>query len=147
MSADARTSVPAVGDQQSGSQPQPKNRRMLWILIAIVVLGVALLGYHYDQSLVAKELFAGSLLFAMGLQNSLVSLVSGSVVRTTHLTGTFTDLGIELAQLIQKQKEDTVGLKKRIKLRRQCLSRNPRPPCLPWAIYLLRFQFVGRKMR
>src|ERR1700722_5929751 len=43
MSADARTSVPAVGDQQSGSQPQPKNRRMLWILIAIVVLGVALL--------------------------------------------------------------------------------------------------------
>jgi uncharacterized membrane protein YoaK (UPF0700 family) len=78
---------------------------------------VALLGYRYDQSLVAKEFFAGSLLFAMGLQNSLVSLVSGSVVRTTHLTGTFTDLGIELAQLIQKQKEDVAGLKAKIKLR------------------------------
>ncbi|MFC3560569.1 YoaK family protein [Pedobacter jamesrossensis] len=48
--------------------------------------------------------FAGSLLFAMGMQNALVSVISGSVVRTTHLTGTFTDLGIELAQIrIDKQ--------------------------------------------
>lgn len=38
------------------------------------------------------------LLFAMGLQNALVTRVSDSVVRTTHLTGLFTDLGIELSQ-------------------------------------------------
>jgi len=38
-------------------------------------------------------------LFAMGLQNAMVTKVSQSVVRTTHLTGTFTDLGIELSQL------------------------------------------------
>ena len=36
------------------------------------------------------------LLFAMGLQNALVTSLSNSVVRTTHLTGLFTDLGIEL---------------------------------------------------
>ena len=40
----------------------------------------------------------GSLLFAMGLQNAMVSMISGSLVRTTHLTGMFTDLGIELAE-------------------------------------------------
>jgi uncharacterized membrane protein YoaK (UPF0700 family) len=39
------------------------------------------------------------LLFSMGLQNALVTRVSQSVVRTTHLTGLFTDLGIELSQL------------------------------------------------
>lgn len=39
------------------------------------------------------------LLFSMGLQNSLVTKVSNSVVRTTHLTGIFTDLGIEVSQL------------------------------------------------
>lgn len=39
------------------------------------------------------------LLFAMGLQNSLVTVISNSIVRTTHLTGLFTDLGIELSQL------------------------------------------------
>ena len=83
----------------------------------VILLGVAVWGHKYDNSLVAKEIFAGSLLFAMGLQNSLVSMVSGSVVRTTHLTGTFTDLGIELAQILQKKHEDRPALKSRIKLR------------------------------
>jgi uncharacterized membrane protein YoaK (UPF0700 family) len=35
---------------------------------------------------------------AMGLQNALVSRLSGAVVRTTHLTGVVTDLGIESAR-------------------------------------------------
>jgi uncharacterized membrane protein YoaK (UPF0700 family) len=88
------------------------------IIIEIAILiGVAFGGYKYDHSLVSKELFAGSLLFAMGMQNSLVSMVSGSVVRTTHLTGTFTDLGIELAQVIQKSHSDRPALKSRIRLR------------------------------
>ena len=39
------------------------------------------------------------LLFAMGLQNSYVTKISNAIVRTTHLTGLFTDLGIELSQL------------------------------------------------
>ncbi|CDF78889.1 conserved hypothetical membrane protein (DUF1275) [Formosa agariphila KMM 3901] len=40
------------------------------------------------------------LLFAMGLQNSFVTKISNAVVRTTHLTGLFTDLGIEFSQLL-----------------------------------------------
>ncbi len=36
--------------------------------------------------------------FAMGMQNSLVTRLSGAVVRTTHLTGVVTDLGIEAAR-------------------------------------------------
>jgi uncharacterized membrane protein YoaK (UPF0700 family) len=64
-----------------------------------------------------RQLFAGSLLFAMGLQNALVSLISKSVVRTTHLTGTFTDLGIELAQLKFIPQEGRPQLKARIRLR------------------------------
>ncbi|AKU99324.1 putative transmembrane protein [Labilithrix luteola] len=35
---------------------------------------------------------------AMGMQNSLVTRLSGAVVRTTHLTGVFTDIGIEAAR-------------------------------------------------
>ena len=34
----------------------------------------------------------------MGLQNGLVTRLSGAVVRTTHLTGVVTDLGIEAAR-------------------------------------------------
>ncbi|MDB5023423.1 MAG: hypothetical protein JWP78_1178 [Mucilaginibacter sp.] len=82
-----------------------------------ILLGVAAFGCRYDHSLVAKEIFAGSLLFAMGLQNSLVSIVVGSVARTTHLTGSFTDLGIETGQVLQKNTRDHAALKTRIKLR------------------------------
>jgi uncharacterized membrane protein YoaK (UPF0700 family) len=41
---------------------------------------------------------AAILCAAMGMQNSLVTRLSGAVVRTTHLTGVFTDLGIEGAR-------------------------------------------------
>ncbi|MCR8559599.1 DUF1275 domain-containing protein [Mucilaginibacter sp. BJC16-A38] len=98
-----------------------RNQRFSYVIPILIemsiLLGVSFFGYRYDRSLVAKEIFAGSLLFAMGLQNSLVSLVSGSVVRTTHLTGTFTDLGIELAQVLQKKRDDRPALKSRIVLR------------------------------
>lgn len=51
-------------------------------------------------------IISSALLFAMGLQNALVTRVSQSVVRTTHLTGLFTDLGIELSQqLFHREKE------------------------------------------
>ncbi len=46
-----------------------------------------------------QEYIAYLLLFSMGIQNALVTQISQSVVRTTHLTGLFTDLGIELSQL------------------------------------------------
>ncbi len=41
---------------------------------------------------------AAILCLAMGMQNSLVTNLSGAVVRTTHLTGVVTDLGIEAAR-------------------------------------------------
>jgi len=61
---------------------------------------------------------AGSLLFAMGLQNAMVSMISGSVVRTTHLTGMFTDLGIELAgKAYHVRRTENTALNSRILLR------------------------------
>ena len=46
----------------------------------------------------AQDAEAALLCGAMGMQNSLVTRLSGAVVRTTHLTGVFTDLGIEGAR-------------------------------------------------
>ncbi|HLW62684.1 YoaK family protein [Myroides odoratus] len=63
-------------------------------------------------------LIASSLLFSMGLQNALVTTVSQSVVRTTHLTGLFTDLGIELSRLFfYKRNFERVQLLKSIYLK------------------------------
>jgi uncharacterized membrane protein YoaK (UPF0700 family) len=44
---------------------------------------------------------ASLLCLAMGMQNSMVTRLSGAVVRTTHLTGVITDLGIEVARSYQ----------------------------------------------
>lgn len=40
------------------------------------------------------------LCFIMGLQNAVISKVSRSEIRTTHITGTVTDIGIELGRLL-----------------------------------------------
>jgi len=54
---------------------------------------------NYRLILAHPNVVACLLLFVMGLQNSLVTTISNAVVRTTHLTGLFTDLGIEISQL------------------------------------------------
>lgn len=88
------------------------------ILVEMAILiWVGSFGYTYDNSLLETEYFAGSLLFAMGMQNALVSMVSGSVVRTTHLTGMFTDLGIDLASVAQKREKPLPDVWKKIVLR------------------------------
>jgi uncharacterized membrane protein YoaK (UPF0700 family) len=38
--------------------------------------------------------------YAMGLQNALVTRVSGAVVRTSHMTGVVTDIGIQLVKMM-----------------------------------------------
>jgi len=98
-----------------------KNQRFSYlipVLVEVLILIIsAIYGHTYNRTVGAKEFFAGSLLFAMGLQNALVSMVSGSVVRTTHLTGTFTDLGIDLAQIFWGDKAARPSLRSKIKLR------------------------------
>jgi uncharacterized membrane protein YoaK (UPF0700 family) len=87
------------------------------LFIALIVLFVAVFGHDYRHTLPETEYFAGSLLFAMGMQNGLVSIISGSVVRTTHLTGMFTDLGIDLSAAARRQHHINAPLKRRIQLR------------------------------
>jgi uncharacterized membrane protein YoaK (UPF0700 family) len=77
-----------------------KNVRYVYLVPAgiesLILLLVAVFAGNIPQF---PDLIACSLLFAMGLQNSLVTRISNATVRTTHLTGLFTDLGIELSQL------------------------------------------------
>ncbi|HEU4534172.1 MAG TPA: YoaK family protein, partial [Polyangiaceae bacterium] len=51
-----------------------------------------------DSSPRLRDAEALLLCVSMGMQNSLVTRLSGAVVRTTHLTGVTTDLGIEAAR-------------------------------------------------
>jgi uncharacterized membrane protein YoaK (UPF0700 family) len=66
---------------------------------AALLASFAVLSYLMDtRNPFFRDIQAMLLCVAMGLQNSLVTRLSGAVVRTTHLTGTVTDLGIESAR-------------------------------------------------
>src|SRR5690606_21122423 len=82
---------------------------------SLILISVAIFGQEIISK--APNILAYSLLFAMGLQNSLVTTISNATVRTTHLTGLFTDLGIELSQLFfykQKDQKDQKYQKDRL---------------------------------
>lgn len=91
------------------------------ILMAVVVL-------HFLFKNQFPHTMACMLLFAMGLQNSFVTKISDAVVRTTHLTGLFTDLGIDLSLLLfPKSHPNKQRIISSIKLR----------------IYIISFFFLG----
>lgn len=84
----------------------------------LVLIGVGFFGTQSELSSFEGKSIAFAMLFSMGIQNSLVTKISQSTVRTTHLTGLFTDLGIELSQLFfYKKPEETKKLKTSIYLR------------------------------
>ena len=93
----------------------PRFSHTLPLLIeAIILLYVGYLSENYASGTERNHFLAGSLLFAMGLQNAMVTVVSGFVVRTTHLTGLFTDLGIELSKLFFIKTDERKELNKKI---------------------------------
>jgi len=48
---------------------------------------------------------------AMGLQNGMVSAYSGALIRTTHVTGILTDLGIYLGHMLRRLPVDKLRLR------------------------------------
>ena len=68
---------------------------------AVLLLVFGLFGAAIDARSVALVPYAVVLLcFIMGLQNALITKRSNAEIRTTHITGLVTDLGIELGSLL-----------------------------------------------
>lgn len=59
--------------------------------------------YFYEETLQETEVLVAIMLFAMGLQNGLTASISNFSVKTTHLTGATTDLGIFFAMFTKKR--------------------------------------------
>ena len=79
-----------------------ENRRLNVFVIPGIIESLLLIAIALFNNFVEMDypdLIACALLFAMGMQNSYVTKISNAIVRTTHLTGLFTDLGIEISQL------------------------------------------------
>lgn len=102
-----------------------KNDHYIYVVPASIECIILFVIGLWGQGLINKSpnTIAFSLLFSMGLQNSLVTTISSASVRTTHLTGLFTDLGIEISQLFfYKAKDQKNKLISSIKLRFTIIS-------------------------
>ncbi|KQT22372.1 hypothetical protein ASG31_03320 [Chryseobacterium sp. Leaf404] len=74
------------------------------ILEIICLMAVGIYGQlYYQKTLEEAEVLVGIMLFATGLQNGLTASISNFSVKTTHLTGTTTDLGILVSMFTQKR--------------------------------------------
>jgi uncharacterized membrane protein YoaK (UPF0700 family) len=70
------------------------------MLEAVLLLCFGLLGSHLEGHRVLFVPATVALLcFVMGLQNAMITKISKAEIRTTHVTGLVTDLGIELGKL------------------------------------------------
>jgi len=83
--------------------------------------GALKLGHHYSSLLSLEAIFLLAAIYfltsgsftgqylasmACGLQNALATTYSGAVIRTTHVTGIFTDLGIMLGAKLRGEEFD-----------------------------------------
>lgn len=66
----------------------------LWLEALLLALAIPLLQHTRNEGLYCAAC-------ACGLQNAMISTFSGTVVRTTHVSGMFTDLGIALGHLLR----------------------------------------------
>ncbi|WP_160139030.1 YoaK family protein [Chryseobacterium sp. c4a] len=74
------------------------------VLEILCLFGVGVYGQlYYQKTLEETEVLVAVMLFATGLQNGLTASISNFSVKTTHLTGTTTDLGILVSMFTQKK--------------------------------------------
>lgn len=74
---------------------------------ALLILCFGLMGAwlaHFEGLFIPATV--ALLCFIMGLQNAVVTKLSNAVIRTTHMTGIVTDLGIELGKLVYWNRAD-----------------------------------------
>ncbi|ASU33416.1 YoaK family protein [Mucilaginibacter xinganensis] len=93
------------------------------IIEIVILLFVAVYGHNfYKETQFEREIVIGAILFSMGLQNSLVSTISGGLIKSSHLTGLFTDLGGDIAEWIHPNAKKTETVKNKIYIRLTILS-------------------------
>ncbi|NVJ24315.1 MULTISPECIES: YoaK family protein [Myxococcus] len=80
------------------SRHRSRGRHVAALMVEVVTLAGIGTALTSSPGTRAPVLMWG-LSFAMGLQNALVTRVSGAVVRTTHVTGILTDIGIQLVRM------------------------------------------------
>lgn len=91
-------------------------------LEALLLLGFGVLGVSTGAAPQVLPLALPLLCFLMGLQNATITKLSGARIRTTHLTGMVTDIGIEIGKLVYLHRDSGRSAHLRVVADRQKLA-------------------------
>ncbi|MGS2763204.1 YoaK family protein [Sinomicrobium sp. M5D2P9] len=72
--------------------------------------------FFYKETLNETEILVALMLFAMGIQNGLTASISNFSVKTTHLTGLTTDLGLLTSMFTKKEYRQNKSLQERARV-------------------------------
>ena len=70
------------------------------LIEAALLLAFGLLGSRHQLIGASMVLTVALLCYVMGLQNAMITKISNAEIRTTHVTGLVTDIGIELGKML-----------------------------------------------
>lgn len=76
-------------------------------LLLFGAVGAIVADWHSGSLPVAAMLL---LCFIMGMHNTVMTVLSGGAIRSTHMTGTVTDLGIEISKMLYYHRSDNPKL-------------------------------------
>ncbi len=92
------------------------------LLEAVLLLAFGVLGATHHLIGSSMLLTVALLCFVMGLQNAMITKVSNAEIRTTHVTGLVTDIGIELGKLFYWNRTDANEPRQQVRANRDRLK-------------------------
>lgn len=77
-------------------------------LESVLLFGFGVLGIAFGGAGAFSLVAAPLLCFLMGLQNATITKISGARMRTTHITGLVTDIGIEIGKGLYRNRDSQI---------------------------------------
>jgi uncharacterized membrane protein YoaK (UPF0700 family) len=94
-------------DRRISNNRNKKSYTILFFIISSILFFISLAGpfglfglFGSDQEFIPNYFLISLLAIVSGIQNAMISTASGLLVRTTHLTGISTDLGVGIIRYI-----------------------------------------------
>lgn len=101
---------------EGGKRRQRRNIYALTLIVEAAILVLVGLTYLMTTAIWSGTLLVGVLSFTMGIQNAASTRISGSRVRTTHISGVATDIGVGLAMLTSGETHEKAATLRRLSL-------------------------------
>lgn len=101
-------------DHRVSLKKKPQYSLLVWFMFSLMLLATIggqlnWFGKFGDPTAIEPDYpLLAILTLTCGIQNAMISSASGAIIRTTHLTGVTTDLGIGIIRILSRDQNDAI---------------------------------------